>query len=261
MVSPDAEARTLLAHVAGMGVDRLFLLSELTASQREALDAAVGRRLAGEPVQHITGEAWFRHVRVAVGPGVFIPRPETELLAGWAIEWLDEREPGREVVELCAGSGAVSLAIATEAPGHRGHAIEVSPHAHAWAVRNLAGTQVDLRLGDMADSFADLDGRVDLVVVNPPYVPTSTAVPADVHHDPELAVFSGEDGLDAIRIVADVTARLLAPGGVLACEHDESHPDQVRRLFAEAGLGEIVTHDDLAGRPRFTTAVAGCSRE
>ncbi|MGJ6979383.1 N5-glutamine methyltransferase family protein [Aestuariimicrobium soli] len=266
VVSADAEARLLLAHAAGVTSDRVFLVGALDEDQRARLEAAVARRLAGDPLQHITGEAWFRHVRVEVGPGVFVPRPETELLAGWAIDRLRGSAPGRVVAEPCTGSGAISLAIADEAPGHRQYAVELSPEAHAWAARNLAGTAVDLRLGDLADAWPDLDGTVDVLVVNPPYVPTSTRVPDEVTRDPELAVFSGTDGLDAIRVVATLAARLLRPattapagevGGAVGCEHDESHAEAVRDLFAAAGLREVHTHPDLVSRPRFTTAVAG----
>jgi release factor glutamine methyltransferase len=254
--SPEAEARTLLSHVTGMPIDRLFMVADLSDTQDEALRAAVDRRLAGEPVQHITGEVWFRHAHLTVGPGVFVPRPETELLAGWAIDRL-RGATGRVVVELCAGSGAISRSIADEAPGHHQYAVEISETALAFARVNLAGTGVDLRAGDMAGAFHDLDSRVDLLVVNPPYVPNPTAVPQDVRLDPPTAVFAGEDGLDAVRVVAVVATRLLGRGGVLGCEHDESHPAAVRDLFERAGLAGVETHPDLAGRPRFTTAVAG----
>ncbi|CAI9410424.1 peptide chain release factor N(5)-glutamine methyltransferase [Aestuariimicrobium sp. T2.26MG-19.2B] len=254
--SPEAEARTLLSHATGVPLDRLFLVGELSEQQQAALMAATRRRLAGEPVQHITGEVWFRHARLRVGPGVFVPRPETELLAGWAIDQLRGTR-GRVVVELCAGSGAISRSIADEAPGHHQYAVEISETALTFARTNLAGTEVDLRAGDMADAFHDLDSGVDLLVVNPPYVPGPTRVPTEVHHDPAAAVFAGEDGLDAVRVVAEVAARLLRDGGVLGCEHDESHPEAVRGLFERAGLTRVETHADLVGRPRYTTAVAG----
>lgn len=257
VASPAAEARILLAHVTGVPADRLFLVGSLPDGLRIALDQAVARRLAGEPLQHVTGEAWFRRVRLEVGPGVFVPRPETESLAGWAIDQLHARGHDQVVVELCAGSGAISLAIADEAPGHRQYAVELGEAAHGWATRNLAHTGVDLRLGDMAEAFGELDGTVDLLVVNPPYVPTGTVVAPEVEHDPGLAVFSGADGLDAIRVVRDVAVRLLRPGGALGCEHDESHDAAVREVFSSCGLRDVRTHADLVGRPRFTTAMAG----
>jgi len=254
-VSPDAEARTLVAHVAGIDPGRLPLADPLDDAGVQALDVAVARRVAGEPVQHITGVAWFRTTHLTVGPGVFVPRPETETMAGWCLEHVSA---GDRVVELCAGSGAISKALAVEGPGLDQWALEVSPDAVTYLAANLAGTGARVVEGDMADGLPELDSSVDLVVVNPPYVPLDAweSVPPDVRdHDPPLAVFSGADGLDALRVVADVAARLLRPGGLLATEHAEAQHSDVLALYARHGCYDTVRdHRDLTGRWRFVTA-------
>lgn len=253
--SPAAEARTLVCHVVGVEPGRLLLAPDLDDTQLHDLDLAVSRRVAGEPLQHITGVAWFRTTSLRVGPGVFVPRPETETMTGWCLEQL---RPGQRVVELCAGSGAISKALAVEGAGYEQWAVEVSPDAVSYALRNLAETGVRVVEADMADALYELDGTVDLVVVNPPYVPLEAweSVPADVRdHDPEVAVFSGQDGLDAMHVVADVAARLLRPEGLLAAEHAEVQHDAVVELFARHGAYDTVRdHPDLVGRWRFVTA-------
>ena len=252
---PAHEARALLAFTLGCQPHELALRTPEEA-QAARFRELVAARADGVPLQFLTGVAAFRTVEVAVGPGVFIPRPETEALAGWVIEHLRTRADAPMVVELCAGSGAISLAIATEAPGCDQHAVEIDADALAYALRNLAATGVRLVHADMADALPELDGRVDVVVANPPYVPTAHAdqVAADVRaHEPPLALFAGPDGLDAIRVVARVAARLLRPGGLVAVEHDESH-DAAAVLAATGDFDEVADHRDLAGRPRFVTA-------
>lgn len=258
--APRADAEILAAHVLGVAPARLALTEAFTEAQAVAYDTAIGRRAAHEPVQHITGTAYFRHLALAVGPGVFVPRPETESLAGWVVDALAGRDDA-VVVDLCTGSAAVALAVATERPGVHVHvhAVEVDPDAHAWARRNVdavAPDAVRLHLGDARDALRELDGGVDVVVANPPYVPAGAEVPADVHRDPGRALYAGADGLDGVRLVAEAAARLLAPGGLLACEHDDGHgeaaPALLRRLGGWTGVRD---HDDLAGRPRFVTAV------
>ena len=179
-----------------------------------AYDALVGRRAAREPLQHLTGRAYFRHVELAVGPGVFVPRPETELLAGWAVERAGALD-APVVVDLGTGSGAIAKAVADEVPHARVHAVEMDEAAHGWATANLAGTGVDLRLGDLATAFEELAGTVDVVVSNPPYIPLDAweSVALEVRdHDPALALWSGADGLDAMRVVEARAALLLGPG-------------------------------------------------
>lgn len=260
VASPATDADLLWAHVLGVPRGRLALVDEVTPEQAGRADALVARRAARVPLQHLTGTASFRHVDLAVGPGVFTPRPETELLAGWAVEQA-RRHAAPVVVDLCTGSGAIAAALADELadlPGARVHAVELDEQAYAWAERNLAGTGVDLRHGDLATAFDDLLGTVDVVVCNPPYVPLEaweSVAPEARDHDPHLALFSGDDGLDALRVLAHRAARMLRPGGVVGAEHAEVQAEAAPALFAATGTWvEVRDHRDLAGRPRFLTA-------
>jgi release factor glutamine methyltransferase len=257
--SPGFDAAELLAHVLGTTRGRLALVDDVADDDVTRFSALVDRRATRVPLQHLTGTAAFRHVELAVGPGVFVPRPETELLAGWAIEQaaaIGDRAP--VVVDLCTGSGAVALSVATEVPSAHMHAVELDPDAFAWASRNLAGSGVDLREGDMAAAFPDLDGTVDVVVCNPPYIPLTEyeGVAREAReNDPHLALFSGEDGLDAIRALERVAARLLRPGGQVGCEHADLQGESAPGVFASAGRwADVRDHRDLAGRPRYLTA-------
>ena len=255
--SPEHDAAELLAHVLGTDRPSLALVEDVSAADLATYDALVARREAREPLQHLTGVAWFRHVSLEVGPGVFTPRPETELLAGWAIEAARALE-APVVVDLCTGSGAIARSVVDEVPAAVVHAVEADPAAHAWAARNLEGTGVDLRQGDFAGAFDDLLGRVDVVVCNPPYVPLEaweSVAPEARDHDPHLALFSGDDGLDAIRVLAVRAAELLRPGGVVGVEHADVQGESVPALFSATGRwAEVRDHPDLAGRARFTTA-------
>jgi len=255
--SPEHDAAELLAHVLGTERSRLVLVGEVGGAELAAYDALVARRVAREPLQHLTGVAWFRHVSVEVGPGVFTPRPETELLAGWAID-VARSIDAPVVVDLCTGSGAIAKAVVDEVPDATVHAVEADPPAYAWALRNLAGTGVDLRQGDLATAFDDLLGRVDVVVCNPPYVPLEaweSVAPEARDHDPHLALFSGADGLDAIRVLAVRAAELLRPGGVVGVEHADVQGESVPAVFSATGRWtEVRDHSDLTGRARFTTA-------
>lgn len=262
VASPEHDAAELLAHVHGLERKDLFRIDTVSGDLAERFEALIGRRASREPLQHLIGAAYFRHVELAVGPGVFVPRPETELLAGWAIEHALAAgvSAGRPpvVVDLCTGSGAIAKAVADEVPDVDLHAVELDEDAHRWAERNLAGTGVDLRQGDMRTAFDDLLGAVDVVVCNPPYIPLeaweSVAVEAR-DHDPHLALFSGDDGLDAIRVLAARAALLLRPGGGIGTEHADAQGESAPAVFAATGRWvEIVDHRDLAGRPRFTTA-------
>jgi release factor glutamine methyltransferase len=257
VASPEHDAAELLAHVLGTTRGRLLLVDEVEDSLAERYDAVLARRAAREPLQHLTGSAAFRHVDLLVGPGVFVPRPETELLAGWAVaEATARHEP--VVVDLGTGSGAIAKAVAHEVPAARVHAVELDEGAHAWAVRNLAGTGVDLREGDLGTAFDDLVGAVDVVVSNPPYIPLeaweSVALEAR-DHDPHLALFSGDDGLDAIRVVERRAAELLRRDGVVGVEHADAQGESAPAVFAATGRWtDVRDHPDLAGRARFLTA-------
>ena len=257
--NPDVDARLLLQAATGMTSSQLLITDRIGAVAAESFAELVRRRATREPLQHITGIAYFRHVELKVGPGVFVPRPETEVMTGWVIERLREVN-GRPpvVVDLCTGSGAIARSLVDEVPDASVHAVELSESAARWAGENLADTGVELRIGDMADAFEDLDGSVDVVVCNPPYIPLTAweSVQTEARdHDPELALFSGQDGLDAVRVLTDVAARLLRPGGWVACEHAELQADAVPELFARhGGFTQVRDHRDLSGRPRFSTA-------
>ena len=259
VASPRHDAEVLLSHVTGVPRALLTLTARVDEVQRRTYLEMIDARARRVPLQHITGSAAFRYVDVEVGPGVFVPRPETELLAGWAI---DEARAvlatGRRpvVVELCAGSGAISLSIVHEVPEAQVHAVELDESAFGWAMRNLDGTGVDLRRGDMADAFGDLDGTVDVVVVNPPYIPLDaweSVAPEARDHDPDLALWSGDDGLDAMRVVDQVAWRLLRSGGVVGAEHADAQGESAPAVFAPR-WAEVRDHRDLADRPRYVTA-------
>ncbi|MEV0003951.1 peptide chain release factor N(5)-glutamine methyltransferase [Micromonospora sp. NPDC050980] len=261
--SPRAEAEQLAAYVLQVPRGRLALADGFSPDQRERLGALVDRRVAREPLQHLTGAAGFRHLELAVGPGVFVPRPETELLAGWGIE-VAGRLTGPLVVDLCSGSGAIALAVAQEVPSARVVAVERSPAALAWLRRNAAARvgagdrPVEVVAADVTDPelLRELVGRVDVLLCNPPYVPRSVPVPPEVAgHDPDEAVFGGADGLAVIRPVVARAAALLRPGGVIGVEHDDTHAAAVPAVFSGDGRYErIEEHRDLTGRPRWATA-------
>jgi release factor glutamine methyltransferase len=257
--SPRFDAEELAAHA--LGVERRAMWAVPTLGPAAGTFAAyVDRRAAREPLQHITGRAFFRHLELAVGPGVFVPRPETELVAGAAIDaarGVPAGEAAPVVVDLCTGSGAIALAVATEIPGSRVHAVEADPAAFAWASRNCSGSGIDLRLGDMADAFTDLDGAVDVVVANPPYIPLGAVVrdPEVAAHDPSLALWSGADGLDAMRVLEVVAARLLRPGGTVVAEHADLQGSSAPEVFRHTGRWvDVHDHRGLAGRDRYLTA-------
>jgi release factor glutamine methyltransferase len=261
--SPRVDAEILTAHVLGLPRSRLLLAPDLDPVRAGHLRELVAARARRVPLQHLTGVAPFHHVEVSVGPGVFVPRPETELLVEWGLGALSRATPGEAedaptVVDLCSGSGAIALAVAAARPAARVYAVERDPSALEWLRRNAAGGRVRVVEGDVTDPdvLADLDGSVDLVLCNPPYVPAGTPVPPEVAgFDPYPAVFSGADGLDLIRDLVPRVARLLRPGGRFGVEHDDTHGEAVPALLrADGRFGGIVDHRDLTGRPRFATA-------
>ncbi|MET8233493.1 peptide chain release factor N(5)-glutamine methyltransferase [Micromonospora sp. NPDC005298] len=257
------EAELLTAYVLGVPRGRLALADDLGADDLARLDELVRRRAGREPLQHLTGRAAFRHLELAVGPGVFVPRPETELLAGWGVEQAQGR-PDPLVVDLCSGSGAIALAVAQELPGARVVAVERSPAALAWLRRNAAeraaagDRPIEVVEADVTapDLLAELVGRVDVLLCNPPYVPVEVVVPPEVAaHDPAEAVFGGSDGLAVIRPVITRAAALLRAGGVVGVEHDDTHGAAVPDLLVGDGrFAAVAEHRDLTGRPRYATA-------
>ncbi|KQR47319.1 peptide chain release factor N(5)-glutamine methyltransferase [Frigoribacterium sp. CFBP 8754] len=263
--TPSVDAELLLAHATG--VERGVLLaravtrSPVTREQVESLVALVSRRASREPLQHITGTAWFRSLALQVGPGVFVPRPETEGVAQLAVDAL-RAAPSAEplAVDLGTGSGALALALATEVPHSRVWAVEISPEAAAWTRRNIdsvGASNVTLVLGDMTDALPELDGRVSVVVSNPPYIPLGM-VPRDPEvrlHDPSTALYGGEDGLVLVRALSLTARRLLHPGGALVIEHGEQQGAAIRGILDADGWRSPETQPDLTGRDRSTTAV------
>lgn len=259
MPSPEVDARLLAAHV--LGVAPLEVGFAPPTEDFEARYAeAVRRRADREPLQHITGTAAFGELDLAVGPGVFIPRPETELLAEWAVRAVGGVEKQQPlVVDLGTGTGALALTVATRCPHARVIAVEKSPQAREYAERNVeaTGARIEIVAGDMTDPqlLSGLRGQVDVVVTNPPYVPETGELDPEVYRDPHEAVFSGADGMGAIRGLIPVASGLLAPGGVIGIEHDDTTSDAVRSLLlADASFTAVTPLEDLTGRKRFVAA-------
>jgi release factor glutamine methyltransferase len=260
--SPRADAEELAAAIHGVRRSELHTVPDGSFDAR--FWEGVARREAGEPLQHITGRAFFRYLELRVGPGVFVPRPETEVVAGWVIDRLREMDVRDPVaVDLGTGSGAIALSIAQEVPRTRVHAVEKDPRAYMHATRNVETIdergRVRLHLTDFGDALTDLNGTVDLVVSNPPYIPMSEweYVPEDVRdHDPPDALWGGgDDGLDAIRVVERTARRLLRPGGYAAVEHSDLQGNPVYWVFAEEnGWRDVRNRRDMANRDRFVTA-------
>ncbi len=265
VASPRADAEALAAHVLGVTraeLARVMLLG--AAALPPVFDDLVARRAQRVPLQHLVGRAAFRHVELAVGPGVFTPRPETEVAAGLAVDEA-RRLDDPVVVDLCTGSAAIAVSVAVEVPAARVVALELSEDALAWAARNVAALApgVDLRAGDVAGCaddggpLADLAGGVDVVVANPPYIPDGM-VPTErevLDHDPAAALWGGgADGLDVPRAVVAAAARLLRPGGLLVMEHAAVQGPSTRALAAAPRWTDVSTRPDLAGRDRVLIA-------
>jgi release factor glutamine methyltransferase len=250
------DAEELAAHLVGSERGRLALLEspgdEFFGRYRDIV-AARSRRV---PLQHLTGTAAFGPVLLHVGPGVFIPRPETEAMLAWATaQQLTERSV---IVDLCTGSGALAVALARHRPTSRVIGIDDSDAALEYARRNVGGTGVELLRADVTEPglLPELDRRVDLVVANPPYVPDDVALEPEVaQHDPPHAVFGGPDGMAVIAAVVRLAGRWLRPGGLFAVEHDDTTSSRTVELVEGTGLFvDIEARRDLAGRPRFVTA-------
>jgi release factor glutamine methyltransferase len=263
--SPDADTDLLIGHVLGYSRGQVqakaLIGAPVDAEQRMLIVEALERRAGREPVQHITGRAAFRTLELEVGPGVFVPRPETEQVAQHAIDALAAvASPRPLAVDLGTGSGAIALALAVEVPHSHVVAVENSPAAFVWTTRNVrrwGDGRVRLVFADLADALPELDGTVDVVVSNPPYIPRD-AVPRDPEvrlFDPPHALYGGDDGLDAVRAVSRTARRLLHPGGTLVLEHGELQAAAIGKLLRADGWSAPAHHRDLLGRDRATTAL------
>lgn len=262
ITTPLPDAELLAAHTLGESKGRIQILKlsgfHLSSQQAERFDDLVRERAQRIPLQHLTGRAPFRFLELEVGPGAFVPRPETEVVAGIAIDYLQDAPAGSKVVDLGTGSGAIASAIAHEVPHVDVTAVELSPHALAWAERNLNPLGVRLIAGDFGTALEDEKASFVVVISNPPYIPVG-AIPKDEEvrlHDPEMALYGGsEDGLKFPRVVMGRAAALLEDDGLFVMEHAEVQAHAVAKILASSGnWRDIQTHQDLSGRDRATSA-------
>jgi release factor glutamine methyltransferase len=261
---PEVDAEHLLAHV--LGISRMELHNPVTVENainaigdttiiEETFWKLLDRRCSHEPLQYLTGVAYFRYLELQVGPGVLVPRPESELLVEAVLKNIEQRSGAVSVVDLGSGSGALALAIATEAPQSHVVAVEKDGAAIEWLRKNVSRIDERVRILE-ADVSDALDGvKSDVVIANPPYIPDSQELPIDVaDHEPAIALFGGSDGMDIPRKFIAAGARLLKSGGFFAIEHHESQPAAIALAMAD-DFEEITGHNDLVGRPRFTTGI------
>ena len=260
----EVEAEILLAHT--LGISRMDLHNPLTVENalaaigdmtvvEETFWKLLDRRCAHEPLQYLTGVAYFRHLDIKVGPGVLVPRPESELLVESVLTHIEKISGVISVVDLGSGSGALALAIATEAPQSHVIAVEKSPEAIYWLKENVSFIDEKVRIVE-SDVATALEGvKCDVVIANPPYLPDSQELPKDVaDHEPAIALFGGSDGMKIPRLFISAASRLLKSGGFLAIEHHEDHGHEIAGVLI-SDFTDILLHQDLTGRPRFTTAV------
>ena len=260
----EIEAEHLLAHT--LGLSRMDLHNPLTVENalaaigdmtvvEETFWKLLDRRCAHEPLQYLTGVAYFRHLEIKVGPGVLVPRPESELLVESVLTHIEKLSGAVSVVDLGSGSGALALAIATEAPQTHVIAVEKSPEAIHWLKENVSFIDEKVRILE-SDVATALEGvKCDVVIANPPYVPDSQELPRDVaDHEPAVALFGGADGMKSPRLFISAASRLLKSGGFLAIEHHEEQGGAIADVL-RTDFTDILLHKDLTGRPRFTTAV------
>ncbi len=265
IASPVADAELLVGAVCGWSrgdvLTRAFMGTELSEPQTATIEAWAARRENREPLQHITGMAPFRSLLLHVGPGALVPRPETELVAEWAIEALRQvPSAAPRAVDLGTGTGALALALATEVPHALVWAVELSDEARVWAGRNIAefgDDRVTLVAADATTALPELDGTIDVVVTNPPYLRESD-VPTDPEvsvHDPSLALYGGRDGLRDVRSFTARALALLRPGGTLVLEHGDDQSADAVAIAREAGFRMVTAHTDLLHRERAISAV------
>ena len=253
--SPEVDARLLAAHVLGVAPMQL-MFADAPADFGQRYTELVARRTKREPLQHIIGTAPFYGVDLAVGPGVFIPRPETEVLAEWAVHKLIDAPSAPTVVDLGSGTGALAIAVARARPDATVYAVERSEAARAYLQRNVdtLAPQINVVAGDMADPQLLAGISADVVVSNPPYVPETPKLQQEVYADPREAVFSGADGMAAIRGIVPVVKQLLKDGGAVGIEHDDTTSEAVQDELCASGFADVRALEDMTGRARFVTA-------
>lgn len=263
VTSALVDAELLACYCLGVSRSELSLMvatnQEFPMETLEHFESALDRRVARHPLQHITGTAPFRHLELKVGPGVFTPRPETEQVVGLALEKISN-SAGPLIVDLCAGSGAIAISLATEILGSTVFAVEKSKEAFAYLRDNAARyglAEANLRNEDLENSLPELDGKVDLVISNPPYIPND-AIPIDLEvqlHEPSMSLYGGVDGLDVVRQISSRALKLLKPGGLLVMEHADTQSSAIGKLLLAKGWLEIVARADLAGKERMVSAL------
>ena len=270
--TPEHDAKLLLAEVAGVelrDIDKAMLMGSELDYDAGRFGAMLERRAKREPLQYIVGHAPFRYLDLEVGPGVFIPRPETETVVQAGLDWMMRHSMMTPlVVDLCAGSGAIGLSVVTEVPGSRVWAVELEPRTAEWTRRNLAETakrypsiasnyQLEIADATSMATLAHLDGTVDMVITNPPYIPELDVPeqPEVRDWDPELALYGGSaDGTLIPERIIERSFRLLKPGGALVMEHDVSQGDRLVAYARTAGFATAMTGRDWTGRDRYLFA-------
>jgi release factor glutamine methyltransferase len=263
VLSPSVDAELLGCFILEASRSELTLLAiageSFPENKLSEFLETVQRREKREPLQHITGLAPFRHLELEVGPGVFIPRPETEQVVDLAMQKLESIQ-NPVIVDLCSGSGAISIALNTEVAASTVYSVELSEDAFSFLTRNYQRYGLDpnaLRNENLTTALEELEAGVDLVVSNPPYIPDA-AVPIDLEvqlHDPALALYGGEDGLDVIRQISTRAWYLLRPGGHLVLEHAHTQAPAIGELLLTQGWQEVVSASDLTGKDRMISAV------
>jgi release factor glutamine methyltransferase len=263
VTSAIVDAELIACYCLGISRSELALMvatnQEFPKNYLDNFQLALARRVARQPLQHITGTAPFRHLELKVGPGVFTPRPETEQVVGFAMEKLANLQSPL-IVDLCSGSGAIAISLATEVLGSKVFAVEKSEEAFVYLLGNAASyglSENSLRNEDLQNSLTELDGQVDLVISNPPYIPND-AIPIDLEvqlHEPSMSLYGGVDGLDVIRQISIRAKKLLKSGGLLVLEHADSQSSAIGKLLLAGGWLEIETRADLAGKERMISAI------
>ncbi|USR79712.1 peptide chain release factor N(5)-glutamine methyltransferase [Arcanobacterium pinnipediorum] len=255
LASPEVDARLLAQWIHGSNPE---LSAQMTPGAQTKFDDATSRRAQFEPLQHIIGLMWFRYLELRSKPGVFIVRPETEMVAQAGIDVLEGLKVAEPVVvDLCTGSGAIAIAIATEVPRAHVWAVELDPTAYQLARLNNEnyGSRVHMVQADAATALPQLRAAVDVVITNPPYVPQSLALPPEVLRDPPAALFGGgDDGLEIPRILVKRAYELLKPGGVLIMEHGDDQGKALVDFAQDNGFIHGSTGRDLTGRDRWLYA-------